>query len=322
MPSFKQGQSYLMAARNLHEISTPVGNSEFEDLDLNDTLLAVASSKRVEIWNRESGSSVKSAVIENGLVSAVALNRAGSVVALGTLSGDVRLVPLEEGRVRTLPASSLSIGVVILDAHGLGVVTLDDAGLGATTLAPDDTTVRFRDVLLRPRVARWLPAKNHVVADAPLEISSWSISRASRTARFGTTVDAWPLACAPDGLCAWEEAHDGKHTIIVPVIRQWTLRPGRELPPLPLEIRSEGLLGIDISRTWTPFTRFVVPRAGMATAVAYSADGQFLAAANDRGVHVWSTSGDRSQPVTAAGLRACLLAGLGGTSVVQCRPEP
>ncbi len=322
------------------ELGTPAGPAEFEDLDLGDAWLSVVSSKRVEVWNRASGASVKSAAVEGGVVSAVALNRAGSIVALGTLKGDIRLVPIQgDGRERLLPASSLSIGDVTLDAESLRVVTLDDAGLAASALTPDETTVRFRGALLKPRVARWLPAKDHIVADAPLEISSWRISRARRTARFGTTIDAWPLACAPYGLCAWEETDGSTHAVVVrdatmanapvrrfsigedevlalaidssgqrvavavnrPAIRQWSLRTGRELAPLSLEIRSEGLLGIDISRSWTPVSRFVVPRAGMATAVDYSADGRFLAAANDAGVHVWATAADRPQAVVLHG---------------------
>src|SRR5262249_30085646 len=155
----------------------------------------------------------------------------------------------------------------------------------------------------------WVTTNDHVVTDAPLEISSWSVSRAARTARFDTTIDAWPLSCASDGLCAWEARHDDEHAVIVrnataadgplrrfpcaqddqvvaravartgqrlalavnrPEIRQWNLRTGGALAALPLQTRPQGLLGIDISRSWTPVPRFIVPREGMATAVEYS----------------------------------------------------
>ena len=214
-------------ADDARAVGTPADRSPSEDADLNGSMLSVAGSKKAEVWDRASGTSVKIVNIERSLLSSVALDRVRGTRRAGNARRRNSHCAARGEWSRTGAGRQLAL-CRGRDSGPSGAQSRDveNDGVAASTLTPDEQTLRLPGTILRPRTARWLPRKNHVVADAPLQIYSWNVSRAKVTGQFETTIDTWPLACAPDGRCAWDERNDSSHSVVVRNVAVRTKRFG------------------------------------------------------------------------------------------------
>jgi hypothetical protein len=222
------------------------------------------------------------------------------------------------------------------DQSTLRAVVTHGRDTSVAKIGGDEDSVRFLASIL-PHTAVSL-AGDMLVGLAPLQAEVFDIRGQKQINTIKTEgIDAWPLACARTGVCAWQSGEtihvqsirgQGK-TRDFPVggnavlsldisangrllaagvndakVRIWDLQDGRELPPVGMEATPDGsLLGAPVSLQGVVPRSFVVPHPGMATVVRFSPDASLLAAGNETGIHVWRL---------ASGERAALLRGYQG----------
>jgi WD40 repeat protein/uncharacterized caspase-like protein len=180
----------------------------------------------------------------------------------------------------------------------------------------------FKAALLDVKSARWVGSSHTMLISSPLQVSVWDTDKVEPVSEVqSSSVDGWPIAAMPTGLCAWEDVEgdtsfitvqnllkpqkrlrlklgevrvvaldispDGKKLAVAvnqPRIRVWDLENGDELPSLPLQHGPGEVLVI-------PVDKMIATQPGAATTVQFSPDGRLLAAANELAIHVWKTQG-------------------------------
>jgi hypothetical protein len=213
------------------------------------------------------------------------------------------------------------------DQSTLRAIVTDGRDTSIARIGGDEDSVHFLAGIL-PHTAVSVVGDT-LVGLAPLQVEVFDVKRERRISTLKVdSVDAWPLTCANNGLCAWQSGEaihvepvsgrgssrnffvgqdavlsldispDGKLLaagINQARVRLWNLADGQELPALPMEsTTARSGLAAPFSLQGISPRLLVLSRPGMATVVRFSPDGSLLAAANETGVHLWhASSGQR-----------------------------
>lgn len=288
------------------------------------TVATVGTNERLEIWDWESGAAKYSIELPRGVHTSVAILGDAGLAAVGTLSGSIHVVSLDEEEViGTLEGGRNTPIAVDFEGDQVSGLIVRDRAVQLWALPERGRPMMLRDkhpiVIQDAQLAR---NAGLVIARGLGGATVWS----SRTGRIERRVEipystGSRFRCNSDAMCAWEDGGVGQsavtvsdlrgsdsivtHTLGQAVVTDLAVDPDSERIAVALNGPTVRVLstrranrGIDLeleaaaipvgSKLLTVPGKLAFASAGMATSVHFGDDGKKLAAANRDGIHVWN----------------------------------